>query len=112
MELKMIFYTVAAMLILADTGLVFVLFFSGRKMRGELDEIRENVTSILILMRTVAEDSARTDAIVEKLLEQKELDVTPDSEAARRAKEEIDRWNAGIANILSFGTGEKDGDRK
>lgn len=48
---------------------------------------------------------------ISERLKKLELEEQPNMESARRAMEEIKQFNEGIANILSYGNGEKkDGD--
>lgn len=79
---------------------------------GDVKSISREIESIKTSLRAIAETTAETAATVEQMQKEKEASELPDEEAARRAKEEIDRFNTGIANILSFGTDEKDGGKK
>ena len=79
---------------------------------GEVNEISAEISGIKTSLRVIADTTAETEEAVKQMRQERAEAETPDEELARRAKEEIDRFNAGIANILSFGTEERDGERK
>lgn len=110
-------------ILLCVMGLLFlaIVYLAGKLNRMELAQRRQSadVTQQLLELETVYDDrigkleeSTEPEALreelvalrkdVETLRKQLEDAVLPDDSAARRAKEQIDAFNAGIFNILSF----------
>ena len=114
----LMYLILAAVLLLAVAELIFSFNRSGKIVEGLYDLIRnvrymeQEMDGMKASLRAIAETTVETAEVVEQMRKEKEAAELPDEEAARRAKEEIDRFNTGIANILSFGTDEKDGGKK
>lgn len=110
-------------ILLCVMGLLFlaIVYLAGKLNRLELAQRRQSadMTQQLLDLETGYDDrigrleeSAELDGLreelvalrkdVETLRKQLEDAVLPDDSAARRAKEQIDAFNAGIFNILSF----------
>ena len=113
-----LYWILSALLAAFLLGFLISFHRSGKIVDGIYDLIRlvqyteQEIEGMKISIRAIAETTTRTAADMEKLKEEKEAQEPKDSESLRRAKEEIERFNEGIANILSFGAEEKDGDRK
>ena len=92
---------------------------SYRKLAARFDRLRDETTKMqsdfcLHFSELGSEYSARLDALedadavdslmaeVQELKQQVEAAILPDDSAARRAKEQIDAFNAGVFNILSY----------
>lgn len=110
-------------ILLCVMGLLFlaIVYIAGKLNRLELAQRRQSadMTQQLLELETGYDDrigrleeSTELDGLreelvalrkdVEALRKQLEDAVLPDDSAARRAKEQIDAFNAGIFNILSF----------
>lgn len=110
-------------ILLCVMGLLFlaIVYLAGKLNRLELAQRRQSadMTQQLLELETGYDDrigrleeSTELDGLreelvalrkdVETLRKQLEDAVLPDDSAARRAKEQIDAFNAGIFNILSF----------
>lgn len=110
-------------ILLCVMGLLFlaIVYLAGKLNRLELAQRRQSadMTQQLLELETGYDDrigrleeSTELDGLreelvalrkdVEALRKQLEDAVLPDDSAARRAKEQIDAFNAGIFNILSF----------
>lgn len=110
-------------ILLCVMGLLFlaIVYLAGKLNRLELAQRRQSadMTQQLLDLETGYDDrigrleeSTELDGLreelvalrkdVEALRKQLEDAVLPDDSAARRAKEQIDAFNAGIFNILSF----------
>lgn len=110
-------------ILLCVMGLLFlaIVYLAGKLNRLELAQWRQSadMTQQLLDLETGYDDrigrleeSTELDGLreelvalrkdVETLRKQLEDAVLPDDSAARRAKEQIDAFNAGIFNILSF----------
>ncbi len=110
-------------ILLCVMGLLFlaIVYLAGKLNRLELAQRRQSadMTQQLLDLETGYDDrigrleeSTELDGLreelvalrkdVETLRKQLEDAVLPDDSAARRAKEQIDAFNAGIFNILSF----------
>ena len=115
----MLLYVILGSVFLTGGILTILMFkWSGDIKEGIYDLIlqaksmQDDMESMKLSLRAIADTTAETAEVVAQMRREKEAAETPDEEAARRAKEEIDRFNAGIANILSFGTDERDGGKK
>ena len=102
----------AAALCVSAAGLVLLILERKRleKLRRTVSGFGGALQGATTALRALSESASRMEAALQKLLKQRE--EAPDEETARRAREEIDRFNAGIANILSFGVDAKGGGGK
>ena len=98
---------ILALFVLAMCGVMTMLHWKLVCILRAVDELSQFTVDLSIGVRSIGECVIE----VSEQLKKRESDEQADVEAARRAREEIKHFNEGIANILSYGNGEKkDGD--